>query len=92
MRHRIDMVPLGPQTYAAFVFDGTSTTLHRVVLTPEFLTGTGLGCADEEAVAHQALFCLLERYPDEPLPEVLELTSTSVADREMVFGLRARLV
>lgn len=91
MRHRIDMVPLGPQTFAAFVFDGAQTSLHRVILTPEFITGTGLGCADEEAVAHQALFCLLERFPGRPLPEVLELTSTSIADHEMVYGLRERL-
>lgn len=91
VKQRIDVLPTGPNSFAVFVLHGNRTSHHRVVLTQEFLLDTGLAVADEAAVAHQALACLLEHAPENTPPEVIYLTSPAVADPRLVQGLQARL-
>jgi hypothetical protein len=91
MKHRIDVLPLGPDAFTVFVVDGDVTTNHRVILTSEFLAEAGMPAVEPEAVAHQALACLLEQAPEVCPPEVLYLTGCQSTDGELLDGLRTRL-
>lgn len=91
MKHRIDVLPLGPDAFTVFVERGATTTNHRVVLTEEFLAEAGMPAVEPEAVAHQALACLLEQAPEAPPPEVLYLTRCKSTDGRLLDGLRTRL-
>lgn len=92
MKHRIDVLPLGPDAFTVFVADGDSTTNHRVILTSEFLDEAGMPAVEPEAVAHQALACLLEQAPGVCPPKVLYLTRCQSTDGKLLDGLRTRLV
>lgn len=91
MRHRIDVLPLGPEAFTVFVATGDTTTNHRVVLTSEFLAEAGMPAVEPEAVAHQALACLLEQAPEVSPPKVLYLTRCQSTDGTLLDGLRTRL-
>jgi hypothetical protein len=92
MKHRIDVLPLGPDAFTVSVATGRTTTHHRVVLTEEFLAEAGIPTVAPEAVAHYALDCLLEQAPDGASPPaVLYLTTCQSTDGRLLDGLRTRL-
>ncbi|MGH4015995.1 MAG: hypothetical protein ACRDSL_19150 [Pseudonocardiaceae bacterium] len=95
MSPRIAIVPVGPHAFAAFIDHSThyhrGTSYHQVVLAPDFLAQAGLGTADEEVVAHEAIAFLLRSRGGAQLPDVLQLTAPFRANPLLLPELRARL-
>ena len=91
MTQRIEITPLGGNTYAVTLRDAGATTRHQVRVPPALISGLGVDADDGERLVRTSFEFLLEREPATAILSEFDLDVIGRYFPEYVATIRQRV-